>query len=433
MSLTAKVLLGLSAGFALGLAVPSLPALAWLPGAMEPLGTLFINGIRMTVVPLVVSSLIVGVAGVPDPRTVGRLGGRALLWWVGIVAAAATAGVLLLPAAFALLPIDAAATEALRAGTTAGDLAARAQAIPSFAQWLVALVPVNPVAAAAEGAMLPLIIFAVLFGVALTQVAAERRAALVRVLEAVQDASLTLVRWVLVLAPVGVFALAVPLASRMGLSAAGAVLGYMLLVSLLCVLFSVAVLYPIAVVVGRVPLRVFAKAILPAQAVAASSRSSLAALPAMIEGAQTTLGLSKEITGFLLPLSAATFRTGAGVGMTAGIVFVAALYGVDLSVTQLATIAVSTVLLSFSVPGVPAGSLIVMVPILLSVGLPVEGVAILIGVDTLPDMFRTTTNVTGTMAVATALGGRERRSGGASATPQAAASGNPAATPDSPQ
>jgi Na+/H+-dicarboxylate symporter len=271
--------------------------------------------------------------------------------------------------------------------------------------------------------MLPLIVFAVLFGVALTRVADGPRRALVQALEAVQEASLTLVGWVLRLAPLGVFALAVPLASRMGLSAAGAVAGYIAAVSLLCLLFAGAVLYPVAVVAGRVPLRAFARALFPAQAVAMSSRSSLAALPAMIEGARTQLGLSQEVTGFLLPLSAATFRTGAGIGMTAGVAFVAALYGVDLGAAQLATVALSTVLLSFSVPGVPAGSLIVMVPILLSVGLPVEGVAILIGVDTIPDMFRTTLNVTGTMTVAAALGrsrGRDGATAGGAASAGAA-------------
>ncbi len=408
MSLTAKVLLGLLLGFGAGLVVPGIPALTWLPGAVEPLGTLFINGIRMTVIPLVVSSLIVGVASAPDPRTVGRLGGKALAWFVVIVLAAAVTGVLLVPGAFRLLPLDPAAVEALRAGAVAGDIVERARAVPGFAQWLTELIPVNPVRAASDGAMLPLIVFSVLFGVALTRVSPAPQAALVRVLEGVQEASLTLVRWVLALAPVGVFALAVPLASRIGLAAAGAVLWYMLIVSLLCVVFSVLVLYPIAVVAGGVPLRDFARAALPAQAVAMSSRSSLAALPAMIEGATTRLGLSREITGFFLPLSAATFRTGAGIGMTGGVCFIAALYGMELGAAQLATIAVSTVLLSFSVPGVPAGSIIVMVPILLSVGLPVEGIAILIGVDTLPDMFRTTTNVTGTMAVAAAIGGKDR-------------------------
>ena len=408
MSLTVKVLLGLAAGFAVGLAVPSVPALAWFPGAVEPMGTLFINGIRMTVIPLVVSSLIVGVASAPDPRTVGRIGGQALLWFVGIVLAAAVLGVVAVPAVFSLFPLDAAAMAALREGASAGDIVERAKAVPGFAQWVTELIPVTPVQAAANGTMLPLIIFAVLFGVALSRVAIDARTALLKALEGVQEASLTLVRWVLALAPIGVFALAVPLASRIGLAAAGAVLTYMALVSVLCIVFASLVLYPIAVVVGRVPLRQFVRAALPAQAVAMSSRSSLAALPAMIEGARNVLGLSKEITGFLLPLSAATFRTGAGIGMTGGVCFIAALYGVDLTVAQLATVAVSTVLLSFSVPGVPAGSIIIMVPILLSVGLPVEGIAILIGVDTLPDMFRTTTNVTGTMAVAAAIGGKDR-------------------------
>jgi proton glutamate symport protein len=408
MSLTVKVFLGLAAGFAVGLLVPAAPALAGLPGVVEPLGTLFINGIRMTVVPLVVSSLIVGVASAPDPRTVGRLGGLALVWFAGLVFAAAVVGVVVVPAAFALFPLDLAALATLRDGAGPDDIVERAKTVPTFAEWLTGLIPVNPVTAAAEGAMLPLIVFAVLFGAALTRVSVDARTALVQALVGVQEASLILVRWVLALAPVGVFALIVPLASRLGLAAAGAVFAYVFLVSLLCIAFSALVLYPIAVMVGGVPLRDFVRAAAPAQAVAISSRSSLAALPAMIEGASGTLGLSREITGFLLPLSAATFRAGAGIGMTGGVCFIAAMYGVDLSATELATVAASALLLSFSVPGVPAGSIIIMVPILLSVGLPVEGIAILIGVDTLPDMFRTMTNVTGTMAVATAIGGKDR-------------------------
>jgi Na+/H+-dicarboxylate symporter len=113
------------------------------------------------------------------------------------------------------------------------------------------------------------------------------------------------------------------------------------------------------------------------------------------------------VTGFLLPLSASVFRAGAGIGITGGACFLAALYGVELSTPQLATIAATTTLLSFSIPGIPAGSIIAMVPVLLAARLPVEGIGILIGVDTIPDMFRTTTNVTGTMAVATMLGARE--------------------------
>jgi len=180
-------------------------------------------------------------------------------------------------------------------------------------------------------------------------------------------------------------------------------------VSLLCVAFMVLVLYPFASIAGGIPIREFAAAALPVQAVSMSSRSSMACLPVMIEQFATRLGFSREITGFLLPLSASTFRAGAGIGITGGVCFLAALYGTPLSVPQLATIALTTTLLSFSVPGIPAGSIIVMVPVLLAAKLPVEGVGILIGVDAIPDMFRTTTNVIGTMTIAAVLGGKNRK------------------------
>jgi Na+/H+-dicarboxylate symporter len=195
---------------------------------------------------------------------------------------------------------------------------------------------------------------------------------------------------------------------KLGASAAGAVLWYIAVVSLMCVLFTAFVLYPLAIIAGRLSLRDFARAAAPAQAVAISSRASLATLPVMIERFGGQLQLSGDITGFLLPLSISTFRAGAGIGITGGVCFLATLYGVHLSVAQLATVALTTTLLSFSVPGIPAGSIIVMVPVLLAAGLPIEGIGILIGVDTIPDMFRTTTNVTGSMTVAAILGARQR-------------------------
>ncbi|MDQ3389050.1 MAG: dicarboxylate/amino acid:cation symporter, partial [Gemmatimonadota bacterium] len=159
---------------------------------------------------------------------------------------------------------------------------------------------------------------------------------------------------------------------------------------------------------GRTSVGRFARATAPAQGIAFSSRSSLAALPAMIEGA-AALRLSREIAGFFLPLSASLFRLGGAVALPAGVLFVARLYGVDLSVPQLVTVGVTSVLLTFSVPGIPGGSILIMAPVLLSAGLPVEGIGLLLGVDTIPDMFRTTTNVTGHMAAATILGSSESR------------------------
>lgn len=413
MSLTTRVLIGLVAGLGLGVLVASSgsPALLRAAEAIEPLGTLFINAIRMTVIPLVVGSLVVGVASAPDARSIGRVGGRAVLLFVIVMVAAAAFTALLAPPLLARLPIDADAATSLRAAATTSAVAAQdgVQQIPTVAEWIVGLVPANPVRAAADGAMLPLIVFAVAFGLAAGRLTGEPRRAVLGFADGVAQAALTLVRWILLLAPVGVFALALPLAARLGIGVAGAVAGYVVLVSAGCVLFMAVILYPAAALFGGVSLVEFARAALPAQAVAFSARSSLAALPAMIEQSRDRLRLPGEITDFLLPLAAATFRAGAGIGVTGGVFFIARLYGVDLTTAQILTVVATVVLTSFSIPGVPAGSVIVMVPVLLAAGLPPEGIGMLLAIDTIPDMFRTTTNVTGDMTVAAILGRNGRR------------------------
>ena len=404
MSLTVRVLLGLVAGLVVGFAINEVPSLRGIVPWIEPLGSIFINAIRMTVVPLVVASLVVGVAGASDARAIGRVGWRALVLFVALVLAGAVFGAIVAqPILTRMIDPGTAGALAGSAGELAGAAQEGAQRLPTFAQWLIDLVPSNPIRAAADGAMLPLIVFSLLFGVALLRLQAERRRPIIGFFEGVAEAMLVLVRWVLVLAPIGVFALAVPLAARMGLAAAGALAGFVILVSAMSVAFMALVLYPAASALGRVPLGTFARAIAPSQAVAFSSRSSLAALPAMIEAAETRLGFPPEISRFLLPLSASTFRAGSGVGLTVSVLFVARLYGVDLSVAQIATVIATVLLTSFSVPGIPNGSIIAMVPILVAAGIPVEGIGILLSIDTIPDMFRTTTNVTGHMTAAAIL------------------------------
>jgi proton glutamate symport protein len=205
-----------------------------------------------------------------------------------------------------------------------------------------------------------------------------------------------------------VFALALPLATRMGASAAGALAAFVATVIGITVSFAVFVLYPLAVVIGRVPLGEFARAIFPAQAVAFSSRSSLAALPAMIEAARNKLGLPAEISGFFLPLAASTYRIAGALAQPTGVLFIARLYGVELTGPQMLTVVLTVVPTTFSVPGIPAGSIIVMVPILMAAGLPAEGIGVLLGIDAITDMFRTATNVTGDMAGAAVLGRQQR-------------------------
>ncbi len=267
-----------------------------------------------------------------------------------------------------------------------------ARRLPTPAQWLVDLVPVNPFKAASDGTMLPLIVFSVAFGLALTRIGSDRRDAVVGVLRGISDAMVWLVGWVLTFAPYGVFALAVPLAARMGVAAAGALVSYIVLLSVVAGGF-VVVLYPMAVVLARVPLTHFARACAPAQAVAFTSRSSLAALPASIEGARE-LGLPESMNAFFLPLAASMFRVGGAIAQVVGVLFLARLYDVPLAAPQVATVIMIGTLTSFTIPGSPAGAIIVMAPVLASVGVPVEGIAILIGVDTIPDMFRTMANVT---------------------------------------
>lgn len=233
----------------------------------------------------------------------------------------------------------------------------------------------------------------------------------------VSESMLIIVRWLLVVAPIGVFALAVPLVARLGLAAIGALATYVVLVSLAAIVFIVLVLYPAAAWLGGLSIRAFARAALPSQAVAFSSRSSLAALPALIETSRDTLRLPEEISSFFIPLATVTFRSGAALGLTIGTLFIARVYGADVSTTQLVTVVATAVLTSFSIPGVPGGSIIAMVPVLAAVGLPIEGVGILLGVDTIPDMFRTTANVTGQLAAATIVGRNSAPSDAAISTP----------------
>lgn len=406
MSLAIKVLLALVLGLAAGLAATHVGQSAdALVGVLQPVGTLWVASIRMAIIPFVVASLLVGVGGAADTRAITALGARGFGLFVILLSITGVFSMAVGPAIFGMLHIDPVAAEALRAG--AGDAGATmvesARQLPSIAQWLTDLVPVNPIKAAADGALLPLIVFSIAMGAAVTRVEKRYRDALLDAMRAVQDASLAIMRFALALAPAGVFALAFALAARVGLSAAGALATYMGVVALICTAFCLLILYPLAAWFGGVSILTFARALLPAQAVAFSTRSSLAAYPAMIEAARTKLGLSEPVIDFLMPVMIAMFRVGAVVGMIAGATFVAALYAIPLGPMQYLTLGVISVATSFSVPGIPAGAIIMMVPALLAIGLPAEGVGVLLAVDTIPDMFRTVANVTADFTVAVVL------------------------------
>jgi proton glutamate symport protein len=404
VSLTNRVLLGLVTGFGLGLALAgsSSPAVSTALAVMGTVGTIFINLIRMTVIPLVASMLIASVGSLASSGALGRAGARAAIVAVAMLTVTAVATVLIATPVLARIQIDQNAAMALRGPATSSTAYIAPAAVPALGQWFIDLVSPNVVKAAADGVMLPVILFAVLFGVALAGVGADRREAVLRMTQGIADAMQRLVAGILELAPFGVFALAVPLASKLGLAAAGAVIAYIVLVVLLTVLAAAVLLYPVGIIAGSMSPKAFVAFCTPAQAVAFASRSSLAALPAMVESGERA-NLPPIVARFIVPLAASVFRVGAAVAMPVGVLFLARLYGTTLSTAQLASVVFTAILSSFAVPGVPGGSIIAMVPVLAAVNLPIDGIGILLAVDTIPDMFRTTANVTGSLTLAAVL------------------------------
>ena len=398
---------GLVAGIGLGIlaSTSESPLLLAMVRFVEPVGTIFVNAIRMAVIPLVVASLIAGIVSIGDERSLTRLGVRSLVVFLGLALSAAVCAAIVAAPVLARLDIDASMVEGLRPQS-----AATATAAPGVAQWFIDLVPANPIRSAADGAMLPLIVFTIGFGAALTKVSDERRAGVVNFFKGLADAMMVLIRWVIALAPIGVFALAAPLGARMGVSAAGALVSYILLAAILTLAVLAGLVYPVTVVAGRVPLGRLVKSCAPAQAVALSSRSTMASLPAMIDAAKT-LGVPGHVIAFVVPLAASMLRVGSAVGQTVAVLFAARLFNVEISPLHLAVIVVVTVLTTFTVPGIPGGSIVVMVPILLAANVPADAVGILLGADVIPDMFRTLANVTGGIAAAAIVGQSEKDAG----------------------
>jgi len=397
-----RVLVALGAGLAGGAAIAASGSETLLRAAdaVAPVGTLWVNAIRMTVIPLVVSLLVTGVAAAADLRAIGRIGGRTLLVFFLLLLGTAAVVVPLAPLLFAPLPLAPGGRPALPPGAAeaAGQLAAGGE-VPGFAAWLTSLLPTNPIAAAASGAMLPLILFTLLLALAIARSPAPARETLLGFFRALGEAMLVLVGWIIKLAPIGVFALVLPLAAHGALGLAGAV-GYYVVVYSLASLAVTALLYPVAAIGGRVSLRRFARAALPAQLIAFSSSSSIASLPALIDTAERRLDMPPRIRGFVLPLAVSTLKVAGPVSWTIGALFVGRYYGIELHAKELATIAFAAVFLAFAVPGVPRGAFLMLTPLFTAIGLPVEGIGILIAIDAIPDLFATVLNVTGDLTAA---------------------------------
>ena len=384
----------LLAGVALGWALSGGPAEATAAAIAAPVGTVWLRALQMTIVPLVAALLVTGIAQMVATARAGPVARRTLLSFFAILAAGTVLAAFAMPALLEAFPIPGRAAAALAAGSTAP------QAVPGIGAFFESLVADNVIAAAAQTAMLPLVVFFVALAVAITRLPEAQRDLMLRLFEALGNAMLTIIGWVLWLAPAGVFALALTVGLASGGGAFAALAHYILLVAGLGFVVMLAG-YVLGTIGGRVgPLR-FARAMLPAQAVAISTQSSLASLPAMLQSCRL-LAVRETTADFVLPLAVAVFRA-TSPAMNLGVaIYVAHLTGVELTAAAIAAgvaVALVTTIGSVSLPGTI--SFVASIgPIAIAMGVPVEPLALLVAVEMLPDVMRTLGNVTMDVAVA---------------------------------
>jgi proton glutamate symport protein len=406
LSATTRVLAGLLGGAALGIVLTRLqPHVATTLAAIaQPIGELWLNALQMTVVPLVVALVVLGVAATSNVVESGRTARRALVVFLVLLAAGAAFAAVFAPLQLSLLPRDPESITSLRAaiGAPVTDVAPI-----GIAQRIATIVPANAIAAAAQGAMLPLVVCALLFGFALTRVAAPRRTQAVELFQTLADVMVIIVGWVLWVGPLGVFALAFNVCVKAGAGILGALAWYILAQ---CTLYLavMAGLYLVAVFAGGQRLRQFAAGILPAQLIALSTQSSLATLPAMVESARNRLGCPPAVTSLVLPMAVSLFRMTSPVQYIGVSCYIAWIYGIDLPASQLAVAAALAVVISLGSVGLP-GQVSLMatnLPVAQALGLPVAPLGLMLAVETIPDAFATLGNVTGDLAATTVVARR---------------------------
>jgi proton glutamate symport protein len=397
------ILTALILGIALGVAGSGQVWGETVAAVADPIGGLWLNALKMTIVPLVVALLITGITKTAEAARAGKLAGRSVAWFLTLLWISSTMAALVMPLLLELWPLDPGSANALKVSLSK---AVAVSPPPAFRDFLLGLIPSNPIAAASSDAILPLTIFTAIFAFAMLKLPEGERNILSRFFEALGNAMLIIINWVLWFAPLGVFALAFVVGARSGFSALGGLVHYVLIVSALGVIVWAAA-YPLALFGGRVRLSQFARAILPAQAVAISTQSSLASLPAMLKGTEA-LGIKPTTADVVLPLAVALFRaTGPAMNLAVAI-YLAHWFGVALGPWQMAAgiaVAATTTLGAVSLPG-QLSFISSIAPIALAMGVPFEPLALLIAVETIPDIFRTVGNVSMDMAVTATIAHR---------------------------
>jgi dicarboxylate/amino acid:cation (Na+ or H+) symporter, DAACS family len=416
MKLHTRILIGLAAGVTIGAAARRVPALAAVVEWLEPAGTIFIRLITMAVLPLVIASLFVGVTSLGDIRRLGRIGGRTLAYFLITTVLAAIIGMSVALVMRVGTGLDPAVRDSIASRFNApASQQPTVSAVPTFVQTIVAMVPQNPIAAAAQGDLLAVIFTVIVFAAAATSMSEEKRRPLVSLGQAVNDVSLIVIQFLMRLAPVAVGILIAATVLRSGIDLLWSLAGYATVVIAGLALHVVLVLLPLLQFVARVGVLAFLQAVGHVILLAFSTASSSVTLPVSMAAARERLNVSAAVSSFVLPIGTTLNKNGAAVYKAATAVFLAHLYGVDLGAGQLATIVLTTIVASSAGAGVPGSSLVTTLIVLNAIGLGANasaGIALIAGIDRPLDMCRTAvntfSNLVGTAVVARAEGERVR-------------------------
>ena len=394
MQLSTKILIGLGAGILAGILLQGSPAVAnaWI----KPFGTLFLNLIKMIIVPLVLASLVVGTCGLGDVKKLGRIGGKTMAYYLLTTAFAVILGLILanifsVGAGF-VLPSDVKAAEASK--------------MPSVIDTLLNIIPTNPIKAASDGNMLQIIAFALILGSGIV-VLGDKGKPVFDFFDSLAEISYKITGGIMAFAPYAVFALITPVVASNGPKVLLPLLSVIIIVYVGCALHAALVYSGTLMAFAKFSPMKFFKGIFPAQAIAFTTCSSSATLPVNMQCTEENLGVPKSISSFVLPLGATINMDGTALYQGVCALFIANVYGLDLTIAQQATIVLTATLASIGTAGVPGAGLIMLTMVLQTVGLPLEGLALVAGIDRILDMARTTINITGDSACAVIIAASE--------------------------
>jgi len=372
---------------------------------LKPVGSLFLRLIKMVIVPLVFASLLVGVASLGDIRKLGRLGGKTLGLYLTTTALAVTIGLVcahvINPGSF-VSTADKAQLVAQFSGA-AGSKAHSAAQAPSTIDNILNIIPSNPLGALSSGNMLQIIFFALIFGVALTMMGTAKAQPVITFFDRVQEAMVVIIHMVMEVAPYGVAALIADVVGNSGASVLGALLIYGLAVVVGLLIHAGGVYGTIVRSVAKLKLGDFLRAIRPAQLIAFSTSSSSATLPVSLECSEENLGVSNSVSSFVLPLGSTVNMDGTALYQGVAAVFIAQVFSIDLTIGDQLTIVLTATIASIGAAGVPGAGMVTLAMVLTTVGIPQVGIALILGMDRILDMFRTSVNVTGDLAVTAAI------------------------------